>query len=63
MYAELYDDQHIMLEIMASGGAYIKEFISGDEGRTTPSVSSILERQALCIDLDVLYVDDKGLFN
>ena len=63
MHAELYDDQHIMLEIMASGGAYIKEFISGDEGRTTPSISSILERQALCIDLDVLYVDDKGLFN
>lgn len=61
--AELYDDKHIMLEIMASGGAYIKEFISGDEGRTTPSISSILERPAICIDLDVLYVDDKGLFS
>ena len=60
--AELYDDKHIMLEIMASGGAYIKEFISGDEERTTPSVSSILKRKAICIDLDVLYVDDKGLF-
>lgn len=52
----------IILEIEAQGGAYIKEFISGDEGRTVPSISEFLDQAAKCIELDVLYVDDKGLF-
>ncbi|OLS23317.1 MAG: tRNA pseudouridine synthase Pus10 [Candidatus Heimdallarchaeota archaeon LC_2] len=52
----------IILEIEAQGGAYIKEFISGDEGRTVPSISNFLNQPVKCIELDVLYVDDKGLF-
>ncbi|MCE7735426.1 MAG: tRNA pseudouridine(54/55) synthase Pus10 [Candidatus Heimdallarchaeota archaeon] len=61
---ESNDDQNsITLLIEAEGGAYIKEFISGDEGRTTPSITEYLQQSAVCIALDVIKVDDKGLFN
>jgi tRNA pseudouridine synthase 10 len=57
------DETHIELEILAQGGAYIKEFISGDEGRTTPSISSVLNQKTYCKYLDVLFVEDNGLFD
>jgi len=50
------------LEIEAQGGAYIKEFISGDDGRTIPSIASILGTESTCVELDVIAVDQKGLF-
>ena len=43
--------------IECEGGLYIKELISGDEGRSNPSVSEILENPALCTQLDVLEVN------
>lgn len=42
--------------LSCEGGLYIKEFISGDEGRTTPSVTEIVEVPARCIELDVMKV-------
>ncbi|MFV2016768.1 MAG: tRNA pseudouridine(54/55) synthase Pus10, partial [Candidatus Heimdallarchaeota archaeon] len=53
----------ITLLIEAQGGAYIKEFISGDDGRTKPSISKFLKQPVECVALDVIKVDDKGLFN
>ena len=44
------------LEIRCQGGLYVKELVSGDEGRTTPSVSELLENKAKPIKLDVLNV-------
>ena len=44
------------LEILCQGGLYVKELVSGDEGRTMPSVSSLLENQAKTLELDVLNV-------
>ncbi|MDD4280686.1 MAG: tRNA pseudouridine(54/55) synthase Pus10 [Candidatus Methanofastidiosa archaeon] len=44
------------LEIYCDGGLYIKELISGDEGRTQPSVSQILNMQVQCKQLDVLAI-------
>ncbi len=44
------------MEILCQGGLYIKELISGDGGRTMPSVSSLLENQAKTLELDVLNV-------
>jgi len=41
----------------AQGGLYIKELITGDNGRTTPNVCQALGRGALKIDLTVLDVD------
>lgn len=43
--------------IDCEGGLYIKELISGDEGRSNPSVSEILGTSALCTQLDVLEVN------
>ena len=47
------------LEIIVEGqgGLYIKELISGDEGRTVPSLSEILNLKAICNQRDVLKVD------
>ncbi len=50
------------IEIRCQGGLYIKELITGDEGRTVPSVAQILGAKAIPLELDVLGVymeDDK----
>lgn len=60
---EQLDSMHFVLEIEAEGGTYIKEFISGDSGRTVPSISSLLNKQSVCTQLDVIFVDSKGLFS
>ncbi len=44
--------------IKCEGGLYIKELVSGDNGRTLPSFSSVLKTNATCIVLDVLYVHE-----
>ncbi|NHJ31850.1 MAG: tRNA pseudouridine(54/55) synthase Pus10 [Asgard group archaeon] len=49
-------EKQIEAEIIGEGGLYIKELISGDEGRTNPSFSSILKSQARCVQLDVVYL-------
>ncbi|MCE4599536.1 MAG: tRNA pseudouridine(54/55) synthase Pus10 [Desulfurococcales archaeon] len=43
--------------IKAEGGLYIKELVSGDEGRTTPSFTELLSRRAECVELDVVGVE------
>lgn len=58
----IIDECNFVLEIEAQGGAYIKEYISGDENRTKPSISEILSNNAICTALDVISVDDKGIF-
>ncbi len=42
--------------IRCEGGLYVKELVSGDQGRTKPSFSDILEASAKCIELDVVSV-------
>lgn len=44
------------IEIRCQGGLYIKELITGDEGRTVPSVAQILGVNAVPVELDVLGV-------
>jgi tRNA pseudouridine synthase 10 len=44
------------LEIRCQGGLYIKELITGDDGRTVPSVAQILGVKVIPIELDVLGV-------
>ncbi|MHA1911823.1 MAG: tRNA pseudouridine(54/55) synthase Pus10 [Candidatus Kariarchaeaceae archaeon] len=43
--------------IHASGGTYIKELISSDDGRTSPSFTKILLNECICIELDVIEVN------
>jgi len=47
------------MKIKTEGGLYIKELISSDEGRSKPSVSEILNTQAICAELDVIEVGIK----
>ena len=44
------------LTVRCQGGLYVKEFISGDEGRTVPSIAEILGIPAECAQLDVIDV-------
>lgn len=43
--------------IKAESGLYIKELVSGDEGRTKPNISELLEAQAQVKELDCLGVE------
>jgi len=45
-----------MMEIRCQGGLYVKELVSGDEGRTVPNVSDLLGNRAKTLKLDVLNV-------
>jgi tRNA pseudouridine synthase 10 len=45
-----------LLEIRCQGGLYVKELVSGDEGRTVPNVSDLLNKRAKTLKLDVLNV-------
>ncbi|MBS7660206.1 tRNA pseudouridine(54/55) synthase Pus10 [Candidatus Bathyarchaeota archaeon] len=53
----------IEMKVLCQGGLYVKELVTGDGGRTTPSVSEILNNQAKPLDLDVLDVimKDQGV--
>ncbi|MEW6010102.1 MAG: tRNA pseudouridine(54/55) synthase Pus10 [Euryarchaeota archaeon] len=54
--AKIINSYHIELIIKGQGGLYIKELISGDDGRTSPNVSDVLGTPASCVQLDVLEV-------
>ena len=56
---EIIDDKHFSMCIKTEGGLYIKELISGDEGRSHPNVSEILGVKAICEQLDVIEVSEK----
>lgn len=45
-----------LMEIHCQGGLYVKELVSGDEGRTIPNVSDLLGNRAKTLKLDVLKV-------
>ena len=56
---EIIDDTHFSIRIKTEGGLYIKELISGDEGRRQPNISEILGVKAICEQLDVIEVSEK----
>ena len=55
------DAKTFELKIHCDGGLYIKELISGDENRTLPSVSEILNKKCKCKTLDVPEVHDEDV--
>jgi len=61
-YIMMLDENRGILEIIVESGFYVKEFISGDGGRTWPSLSTIVGRPCECRALDVLTVFDDDLF-
>ncbi|MEM3736841.1 MAG: tRNA pseudouridine(54/55) synthase Pus10 [Candidatus Bathyarchaeia archaeon] len=48
------------LTIHCQGGLYVKELVEGDEGRTTPSVATLIGKKARCVELNVLDVGRRG---
>lgn len=56
---EVINEKSFTMRIKTEGGLYIKELISGDEGRSNPNVSEILGVNAVCAQLDVIEVSEK----
>ena len=56
---EIIDDTSFNMRIKTEGGLYIKELISGDDGRSQPNISDILGIKAICEQLDVIEVSEK----
>ena len=54
---EQIDKKTFRLTISAEAGMYIKEFVTGDKGRTRPSISQLLCRRCVPSELDVTSVD------
>jgi len=54
----LLSPHFFLLNLVTSAGTYVKEFVHGDLGRTTPSISSMLECQADILQLDVVWLYD-----
>jgi tRNA pseudouridine synthase 10 len=50
---EKINEHFYVIEIIASAGTYIKEFINGDLGRTFPNLGSLLNCECDILQLDV----------
>lgn len=55
--ARLVADRVLEVLVRCQGGLYVKEFITGDEGRTQPSVAAALGASLEVVELDVLDVE------
>jgi len=47
------DARTVELEVRTQAGLYVKELVTGDAGRTSPSVAEVLSVAAECVELDV----------
>ena len=57
MTADDFDEDGFDLELETDSGTYVKEFVSGDDGRTQPNFSERLGVQCVVVALDVLAID------
>lgn len=55
---ELLSDKEFKAQIRTEGGTYIKELVSGDEGRTEPSFLSIIGKPCVVKELDVIEIEE-----
>jgi tRNA pseudouridine synthase 10 len=53
---ELVENSKAVLTIEAQSGTYLKELISGDNGRTKPNLSELVGIPCICKELDVIEV-------
>ncbi len=59
MEVEDVAEDAVVLLLEAESGTYVKEFVSGDEGRTTPSLSDALGLPCTVETLDVIAINDR----
>ena len=57
--ATLLNEHYFILSLVTSAGTYVKEFVHGDFGRTSPSISDILDTHADILQLDVTWLYDE----
>ncbi len=55
---EYFDEDIAILKIHCDGGLYVKELITGDEGRTRPSIAELTGSEAKVIELEVIKICD-----
>ncbi len=53
---KLLDKNSVEFEITTQSGMYVKELITGDGGRTQPSIASMLNNEVKSLELDVIKV-------
>lgn len=53
---DVTDDGHLMVRMLCEHGAYVKEAISGEDGRTTPNLTEWAGAPCHCVELDVLAI-------
>lgn len=53
------NDHQFRIQLLTSPGCYIKEFISGDNGRSKPSISELISMTCVCKELDVIEIVEK----
>jgi len=56
---KLINKRKFLLTIQCEAGLYVKELVSGDDGRTQPSVSQLLNADCRCKQLDVIKIHAK----
>ena len=49
----IVDNQEIQFSLRCEAGTYVKELVHSDEGRTVPSVKSVIDRECEVLWLDV----------
>jgi tRNA pseudouridine synthase 10 len=47
-----------LLHVRCEHGTYVKEFVSGEDGRTDPSLAGLIEIPCACVELDVTAILD-----
>jgi tRNA pseudouridine synthase 10 len=50
------NNKKLEIEIKGEAGLYIKELVTGDDGRTSPSISELLKNPARVESLDVVKI-------
>ncbi len=53
---ESFDTNNAVIKVHCEGGLYVKELVSGDGGRTVPSIASLTGSEAKIIELEVIKV-------
>ena len=55
----IVDEQEIQFSLRCEAGTYVKELVHSDEGRTNPSVKSVIDRECevLWLDVDEIHAD------
>ena len=57
---ELLEPRRAELTVRGAGGLYVKELVSGDDGRTRPSLAGLLDTESVVTALDVVDVEGEN---